>query len=131
MCGSLCPDTMTEGMEKDECWLGTEDGDWMQLNGCDVNMSIARRMQRTVLRGGEGDDLEDEGAESAEYTVTGKMDIETYRQVMAVFRGGQPHFQDPIEERRMKVVFSNIEYSSGTGEYMFKLIEDCDDQAAS
>jgi len=122
---------MTEGMEKDECWLGTEDGDWMQLNGCDVNMSIARRMQRTVLRGGEGDDLEDEGAESAEYTVTGKMDIETYRQVMAVFRGGQPHFQDPIEERRMKVVFSNIEYSSGTGEYMFKLIEDCDDQAAS
>jgi hypothetical protein len=119
------------GMNKDECWIGTADDEWLKLEGCNVNMSISRRMQRTVMRGGEGDDLEDEGAESAEYTISGNMDIETYRQVMGIFRAGQPHFQDPIEERRMKVVFSSISYSSENGEYTFKFIEDCDDQAAS
>ena len=118
-------------MDKDECWLGSADGEWLKLDGCNVQMSIARRMQRTVMRGGEGDDLEDEGAESAEYVVSGCMDIDTYRQVMAIFRSGQPHFQEPIEERRMKAVFSNIEYSSDSGDYSFKLVEDCDDQSAS
>ncbi len=119
------------GMDKDECWIGTEDDEWLKLEKCNVEMSIARRMQRTVMRGGEGDDLEDEGAESAEYTISGIMDIETYRQIMVIFRSGQPHFQDPIEERRMKVMFSSINYSSQTGNYVFKFIEDCDDQAAS
>ena len=46
---------------------------------CDsIIVSIERRIQRTVIRGGEGDDLLDEGAESAVYEATASADKGVY-----------------------------------------------------
>ena len=56
----------------------------MRIPDVDISVSISRRVTRTVLHGGEGDDLIDEGAESAVYTVKGEMGIEDYKKdVMA------------------------------------------------
>ena len=74
--------------------------------------------------GGEGDDLIDEGAESAEYVVKGEMDCETYRKVLEMFRSGQPYIHDPFEERDVKVVFSKLHYDGESEEFKFELIED-------
>ena len=65
-------------------------------------MNVKRRLQRTVIRGNEGDDLLDEGAESAIYTITGNMDMEKYKQILRIFRTDQPYFHDPFEDRQMK-----------------------------
>ena len=46
---------------------GTSSSDWLRLPNADISVSITRRITRTVLHGGEGDDLVDEGAESAIY----------------------------------------------------------------
>ncbi|MBR18493.1 MAG: hypothetical protein CMA87_06025 [Euryarchaeota archaeon] len=89
-------------------------------------MRVARRMQRTIIRGQEGDDLLDEGAESAIYTVTGNMGMSDYQSVLRIFRQGQPWFHDPFEDRQMKVIFSTIDYDSATGDYEFVLVEDID-----
>ncbi|MDP6906696.1 MAG: hypothetical protein QF440_04695 [Candidatus Thalassarchaeaceae archaeon] len=113
-------------MKANECWLKSEGSEWQRIQGCNVHMKIARRIQRTVIRGGEGDDLMDEGAESAVYTVTGKMSMAEYKEILSIFRAGQPWFHDPFEDRQMKVVFSNIDYDSATGDYEFTLIEDID-----
>ena len=45
------------------------DGDWLQFDNCHISVNIRRRITREVKRGGEGDDLVDEGAESAVYTL--------------------------------------------------------------
>ena len=89
-------------------------------------MRVARRMQRTIIRGQEGDDLLDEGSESAVYTVTGNMGMLEYQAVLNIFRRGQPWFHDPFEDRQMKVIFSTVDYDSATGDYEFVLIEDID-----
>ena len=89
-------------------------------------MSINRRIQRTVIRGNEGDDLLDEGAESAVYTITGNMPIDQYKGILKLFRSGQPWFHDPFEDRQMKTVFLSIEYDSASGDYEFKLVEDAE-----
>ena len=45
---------------------------------CDsVRVSIERRIQRTVIRGGEGDDLLDEGSESAVYDIVSSASVST------------------------------------------------------
>ena len=111
-------------MKQNECYLKSGDADWHQITGCNVHMKVARRMQRTIIRGQEGDDLLDEGAESAVYTVTGKMSMPEYQDVLGIFRQGQPWFHDPFEDRQMKVIFSNIDYDSATGNYEFVLVED-------
>ncbi len=113
-------------MKVNECYLKSRGKEWHQINGCNVHMRIARRIQRTVIRGGEGDDLLDEGAESAIYTVTGKMSMTDYQDVLKIFRSGQPWFHDPFEDRQMKVVFSTIDYDSAAGDFEFVLIEDID-----
>jgi hypothetical protein len=118
-------------MDVNECYLKQEGKEWMKIDGCNVHMTISRRVQRTVIRGGEGDDLFDEGAESAVYTIRGIMDMTTYKSILTIFRGGQPWFHDPFEDRQMKVLFSVIDYDSSTGEYTFTLLEDADDQAAA
>ena len=61
---------------------GTSSSDWVRLPNADISVAIARRMTRTVLHGGEGDDLVDEGAESAVYTVRGEMNLEDYKKVL-------------------------------------------------
>ena len=113
-------------MKHNECYIKAADTDWHQINGCNVHMKVARRMQRTIIRGQEGDDLLDEGAESAVYTVTGTMSMTDYQAVLIIFRQGQPWFHDPFEDRQMKVIFSNIDYDSATGDYEFVLVEDID-----
>ena len=53
-------------MEVNECFIASVGKDWHQIANCNVHMSVKRRLQRTVIRGQEGDDLLDEGSESAE-----------------------------------------------------------------
>ena len=89
-------------------------------------MNVKRRLQRTVVRGNEGDDLLDEGAESAIYTITGKMNMVKYKEILAIFRKEQPIFNDPFEDRQIKALFSSIDYDSATGEYEFVLMEDAE-----
>ncbi len=113
-------------MKHNECYLKSGSSDWHQILGCNVHMRVARRMQRTIIRGQEGDDLLDEGAESAIYTVTGNMGMSDYQSVLRIFRQGQPWFHDPFEDRQMKVIFSTIDYDSATGDYEFVLVEDID-----
>ena len=113
-------------MKHNECYLKSGNNDWHQILGCNVHMRVARRMQRTIIRGQEGDDLLDEGAESAVYTVTGKMDMKDYKEVLNIFRAGQPWFHDPFEDRQMKVIFSTIDYDSSNGDYELVLVEDID-----
>jgi hypothetical protein len=113
-------------MKHNECYLKSGKEDWHQILGCNVHMRVARRMQRTIIRGQEGDDLLDEGAESAVYTVTGKMGMSDYQEILKIFRGGQPWFHDPFEDRQMKVIFSTVDYDSASGDYEFVLVEDID-----
>ena len=113
-------------MEANECFLASVGKDWHKINNCNVHMSVKRRLQRTVIRGNEGDDLLDEGAESAIYTVTGNMSMSDYKEILAIFRGGQPWFHDPFEDKQMKVLFSSIDYDSATGAYEFILVEDAE-----
>ena len=103
---------------------GTSSSDWLRIPNSDISVKITRRVTRTVLHGGEGDDLVDEGAESAVYTVKGEMDLEDYKSVIKMFRSGQPYIHDPFEERDVKAVFSKLEYDGSNEEFVFELIED-------
>ena len=62
---------------------GTTSSDWLRIADVDIKVSITRRITRTVTHGGEGDDLVDEGAESAVYIVDGEMEIDVYKKVLA------------------------------------------------
>ena len=50
---------------------GTGSADWIRIPNADIEVRITRRLTRTIIRGGEGDNLHDEGAESTIYTVRG------------------------------------------------------------
>lgn len=113
-------------MEANECFIASVGKDWHKISNCNVHMNVKRRLQRTVIRGAEGDDLLDEGAESAEYTIIGSMGMDEFKQILAIFRGGQPWFHDPFEERQMKALFLSIDYDSATGAYEFILVEDAE-----
>ena len=113
-------------MDANECYIANVGKDWHKISNCNVHMSVKRRLQRTVVRGAEGDDLFDEGAESAVYTITGNMSMEEYKLMLDIFRGGQPWFHDPFEDKQMKVLFSSIDYISATGVYEFILVEDAE-----
>jgi len=113
-------------MENNECFITTMGEDWERIEDCNVHMNVKRRLQRTVIRGNEGDDLLDEGAESAVYTITGKMGMDQYKRILTIFRKEQPIFHDPFEDRQMKAVFSSIDYDSRTGEFEFILVEDAE-----
>ena len=113
-------------MEANECFIASVGKDWHKISNCNVHLNVKRRLQRTVIRGAEGDDLLDEGAESAEYTITGSMGMDEFKQILAIFRGGQPWFHDPFEERQMKALFLSIDYDSASGAYEFILMEDAE-----
>ena len=103
---------------------GTSSTDWLRLPNADISVVITRRITRTVLHGGEGDDLVDEGAESAVYTVRGEMSHDEYKKILKMFRSGQPYIHDPYEERDVKTVFGKIEYDGSKNTYTFEFIED-------
>ena len=93
-------------MEVSECWIKAEDDDeWTVISDCSVHMSVARRIQRTIVRGSEGDDILDEGSESAVFTVRGVMSLEDHRNVLRIFRrGGARHGFAKEELQSMLVV---------------------------
>jgi hypothetical protein len=113
-------------MEANECFIASVGKDWHKISNCNVRMNVKRRLQRTVIRGQEGDDLLDEGSESAEYTITGNMSLNEYKEILIIFRSGQPWFHDPFEERQMKALFLSISYDSATGAFEFVLMEDAE-----
>tara|TARA_B100000003_G_C10725410_1_gene288720 strand:+ start:108 stop:284 length:177 start_codon:yes stop_codon:yes gene_type:complete len=49
-----------------------------------------------------------------------------YKEILKIFRGGQPWFHDPFEERYMKALFLSIDYDSATGAFEFILMEDAE-----
>ena len=106
------------------CFIRSLDGDWLQLDDCHIKLEIRRRYQREIARDGEGDDLLDQGAESMEFTMTGRIDIATFLKVQTIFRSGTCWYIDPFEEREMKVCFARLRYDSETDEFEFLLIED-------
>ena len=91
-------------------FLRPANGEWIQFSNCSVKVAISRRLTRTIIHGGEGDDLIDEGSESAVYTVRGTLDLDQYKEVLLIFRGGQPYIHEPYEENEKKVVFSKFEF---------------------
>jgi hypothetical protein len=94
------------------------------VDDCSVAIEQRRRFQREVARDGEGDDLIDQGSESAEYTFTGRMDDETYLKVLKVFRAGTCWLIEPFEENELKVCFAKLCYDSSLGTFKFLLIQD-------
>ena len=109
---------------KRACFIRSIDGDWLQIPDCSIDIEIRRRLTREVVRGHEGDDIVDEGAESAEYTVKGVLDDPTYLRVMSIFRSGQPYFIEPFDEKEIKVAISHLKLNGDTGEFELTLIED-------
>lgn len=99
-------------------------GDWIQFTGCRIRIDIRRRITREVKRGGEGDDLLDEGAESAVYTLEGHIGIPGYREVLGIFRSGEAWLLDPFTETEVKVAFHRLHYDGEDGAFAFELIED-------
>jgi hypothetical protein len=113
-------------MDANECFIASVGKDWHKISNCNVHLNVKRRLQRTVIRGQEGDDLMDEGAESAEYRITGDMSMPEFKQILEIFRSGQPWFHDPFEDRQMKALFLSIDYDSASGAYEFILMEDAE-----
>lgn len=75
-----------------------------------LTVSIERRIQRTVVRGGEGDDLLDEGAESAVYDAVAVASMDQYAAIMGLFRGSAPMIDDPFGEGVVKVAFKSLSF---------------------
>ena len=92
----------------------------------EIRVKIERRIQRTVIRGGEGDDLLDEGSESAVYDVLSTASVSEYNELMEMFRGGQPDIFDPFNGNKVKVAFKSVEYSASNGDLNMQLLEDVD-----
>ena len=110
-------------MEANECFIASVGKDWHRIANCNVHMSVKRRLQRTVIRGQEGDDLLDEGSESAEYTITGNMSMAEYKEILKIFRGGQPWFR-PIRRATDESPVLSVDYDSASGAFVFILMED-------
>ena len=98
----------------------------LTLPCAEITVHIERRIQRTVIRGGEGDDLLDEGSESAVYDVISSASVSQYQSLMDLFRGGQPYIIDPFDGKEVKVAFKSVEYSASNGALKMVLIEDVD-----
>lgn len=96
----------------------------MEIPCSEITVSVERRIQRTILHGGEGDDLSDQGAESAVYDIEAHVGVDAYTTVMGLFRGGQPTIEEPFEGGQVKVAFKNIHYSASKRLLKLQLIED-------
>ncbi|MBA45594.1 MAG: hypothetical protein CMB31_03290 [Euryarchaeota archaeon] len=108
------------------CFIRAKDGEWMQLEECHVSVNIKRRLERKLVRGGEGDDVKDEGSESAVYTIRLKVDTRGYKVLEGLFRAGQPSFIDPFIDREMLVAIQEMTYDSESGEIELVLVEDAE-----
>ena len=104
--------------------IGTTSSDWIRIANTDMKVKLTRRITRTIVRGGEGDNLHDEGSESTIYTIKGEIGIDEYKSLISIFRTGQPFIHDPFEERDVKVVFASMEYNSDNESFVLELIED-------
>ena len=114
-------------MPLDKCSIkAKDDHTWIEINDCSVSMSVTRRIQRTVVRGNEGDDILDEGSESVLYTIKGEMPVSEYRQILIMFRKGGIFFKDPFEERTVSAIISKIEFDGNSKNYLIEIIEDID-----
>ena len=114
-------------MPLNECSIKAKDDDtWIEINDCSVSMSVTRRIQRTIVRGNEGDDILDEGSESVLYTIKGEMPVSEYRQILIMFRKGGIFFKDPFEERTVSAIISKIEFDGNSKNYLIEIIEDID-----
>ncbi len=96
----------------------------MEIPCSEITVSVERRIQRTILHGGEGDDLTDQGSESAIYNIEAHVEIDAYTTVMGLFRGGQPTIEEPFEGGQVKVAFKSIYYSASKRLLKLQLIED-------
>ena len=92
----------------------------------EIKIKIERRIQRTVIRGGEGDDLLDEGSESAVYDVLCTASVSEYNELMSIFRSGQPNIIDPFNGKEVKVAVKSVEYAASNGDLKMQVIEDVD-----
>ena len=105
-------------------FLRAFEGDWLQFENCKISVTIRRRIQREIIRGSEGDDLVDEGSESAVYNMSGHLGIAGYREVLKIFRSAEIWLLDPFTENEIKVAFHQLEYDGENGAYSFELWED-------
>ena len=103
---------------------GTSSSDWIRIPNSDIKVKSTRRITRTIVRGQEGDNLHDEGSNSTIYTVSGEMNIDEYKQIVSMYKSGQPCIHDPFEERDVKVVFATMEYDGSNESFTFEFIED-------
>ncbi len=103
---------------------GTTSADWIRIPNTDIRVKLTRRITRTIVRGGEGDDLFDEGSESTVYTVKGEISIDEYKTLKSIIRTDRPFIDDAFEERNVKVVLASMEYNSDNESFILELIED-------
>lgn len=114
-------------MPVNECSIRAKDNEnWIKISNCSVSMSVTRRIQRTIVRGNEGDDILDEGSESVLYTIEGEMPVSEYREILMIFRKGGIFFKDPFEERTVSAIISKIEFDGNSKNYLIEIIEDID-----
>ena len=123
-------DAMTGGGNKDLLTAPNKERTSIRVDCDSIRVSIERRIQRTVIRGGEGDDLLDEGAESAVYEAIANVGKDVYLEVLSVFRGSDIQMIDPYDGRSLKVAFKSISFEGSCdfilGELKMTLIEDVD-----
>ena len=115
-----------KGEETDEMMPVSTKIEELSINCKEISIHIERRIQRTVIRGGEGDDLLDEGAESAVYDIEAEVSLSEYKSLMGLFRGGQPTIMDPFDPHEVKVAFKSVEYRASDGSLRMQLMEDVD-----
>ena len=115
-----------KGEETDEIMPVSTIMEELSINCNEISIHIERRIQRTVIRGGEGDDLLDEGAESAVYDIEAEVSLSEYKSLMGLFRGGQPTIMDPFDSHEVKVAFKSVEYRASDGLLRMQLMEDVD-----
>ena len=92
----------------------------------EITIKIERENTKNGDQGGEGDDLLDEGSESAVYDVLCTASVSEYNELMSMFRSGQPNIIDPFDGRDVKVAFKSVEYSASNGDLKMQLLEDVD-----
>ncbi len=91
-----------------------------------IEIENERRLQRTILRGGEGDDLQDEGSESNVYTIGAVLDEELYIEYLGMFEGDQPMMFEPMEKKWIKVAFRKLNYDVLSQEFVGIILHDID-----
>ncbi len=66
-------------------------------------MTVNRRIQRRAGHGTPGDDLEDHGRESKDFTIKSQVDIANYLEFEAALESGQPRLSCPLGDYQVAV----------------------------